>query len=74
MENNRYWSAYCNYYQFAFGNYYSEVVGGLKELLKAMNIPEPNEELSADDYEINEEDFDDDIETIEELSAYQSLD
>ena len=60
--------------QFAFGNYYSEVVGGLKELLKAMNIPEPNEELGADDYEINEEDFDDDIETIEELSAYQSLD
>jgi hypothetical protein len=39
-----------------------------------MNIPEPNEELGADDYEINEEDFDDDIETIEELSAYQSLD
>ena len=32
--------------QFSFGNYYTEIVGGLKELLRAMNIPEPSEEFT----------------------------
>lgn len=29
--------------KFSFGQYYSEVVGGLKELFAAMNIPVPSE-------------------------------
>ena len=32
--------------QFSFGNYYTEIVGGLKELLHAMDIPVPSEELA----------------------------
>ena len=32
--------------QFSFGNYYTEIVGGLRDLLHAMDIPEPSEELA----------------------------
>ena len=41
--------------RFSFGSYYSEVVGGLKELFKAMRIPEPSEEMSQDEYEADTE-------------------
>lgn len=37
--------------RFSFGSYYSEVVGGLKELFKALNIPEPNEEINQEPYQ-----------------------
>ena len=37
--------------RFSFGSYYSEVVGGLKELFKALGIPEPSEELAQEAYE-----------------------
>ncbi len=36
--------------RFRFGDYYTEVVGGLKELLKSMNIPEPSDEPNQNEY------------------------
>ena len=41
--------------RFSFGSYYSEVVGGLKELFKALGIPEPSEELAQEAYEADTE-------------------
>lgn len=41
--------------RFSFGSYYSEVVGRLKELFKAMMIPEPSEEMTQGEYEADTE-------------------
>ena len=63
--------------RFSFGSYYSEVVGGLKELFKSLGIPEPNEEVSQEPYDAdNEAEEKDQIE--EELeqelkTTYQAL-
>ena len=37
--------------KFELGSYYSEVVGPIKDLLNAMNIPIPSEEVNQEDYE-----------------------
>lgn len=65
--------------QFTLGSYYSEVVGNLRELMIAMDIPIPSEELGEIDLddvleENNEiDEIESEFESIEQLSAYQLL-
>ncbi len=65
--------------QFKLGNYYTEVVGKLRELFIAMDIPIPSEELGEigldgvleENNEIDERESE--LKSIEQLSAYQLL-
>ena len=64
--------------KFSLGTYYSEVVGGLKELLNAMNIPVPSDEVEYEPYEEDikadlKDDFEREITTVEELSDLSKL-
>lgn len=64
--------------KFELGSYFSEVTGGLKELLEAMQIPVPSE--SPDNQDIDEDELADsvdekekEIESIEDLTDYRRL-
>ena len=64
--------------KFSLGTYYSEVVEGLKELLNAMNIPVPSDEVEHEPYEDDikadlKDDFEREITTVEELSDLSKL-